>query len=484
MKIKNLPFAICHLRAKRPGLSLIELLIGVAIFGAVSILFVTIVLINSRLFSDQKTSIHIASQNRLALDEITNQIRESAGVVDTCSGCGSSSSGISTLVLAVWPLDINGQPYQPTSMCIFDYIIYTRDTDELEITKEIIVPDQTNSSRKPSAKILASDATNLTFDYDDLGNPANTTEVTISVENVASSIHKTHTVSQDTKASLRTIAQPVVNNNGIIYAIHSGNSDSELRIGSSSQIVGDIHSNYTICTIDNCPATPTVTINGNVSAVDNIADGVNVAAPYTKTEGAPFVPLPSINHYDWVNEADAGANMGTTNWSGGTRELGPAKITGNLTLSNNIDLTLNGPVHITGNLILNGGTGGNMAKIRLNEALGSQGTAIVVDGSMGTFSTGGTFKNVTIYPTSSNPKGFLFLVSTKTGTSSELMPAENVQGHAVYLSRGNAYIGVYSTTNLTGALIGGRVGTSGAITYDDDLAEFSSSGSGAESCVP
>ena len=64
------------------------------------------------------------------------------------------------------------------------------------------------------------------------------------------------------------------------------------------------------------------------------------------------------------------------------------------------------------------------------------------------------------------------------------MPAENVQGHAVYLSRGNAYIGVYSTTNLTGALIGGRVGTSGAITYDDDLAEFSSSGSGAESCVP
>ena len=265
----------------------------------------------------------------------------------------------------------------------------------------------------------------------------------------------------------------------LLYAIHSGDSNSELRISSSSQIVGDVHSNYTICTIDNCPATPTVTINGNVSAVDNIADGVNVAAPYTKTEGAPFVPLPSINHYDWVNEADAGTNMGTTNWSGGTRELGPAKITGNLTLSNNIDLTLNGPVHITGNLILNGGTGGNMAKIRLNEALGSQGTAIVVDGSMGTFSTGGTFKNVTIYPTSSNPKGFLFLVSTKTGTSSELMPAENVQGHAVYLSRGNAYIGVYSTTNLTGALIGGRVGTSGAITYDDDLAEFSSSGSGA-----
>jgi len=265
----------------------------------------------------------------------------------------------------------------------------------------------------------------------------------------------------------------------LLYAIHSGDSNSELRISSSSQIVGDVHSNYTICTIDNCPATPTVTINGNVSAVDNIADGVNVAAPYTKTEGAPFVPLPSINHYDWVNEADAGTNMGTTNWDGGPRELGPAKITGNLTLSNKIDLTLNGPVHITGNLILNGGTGGNMAKIRLNEALGSQGTAIVVDGSMGTFSTGGTFKNVTIYPTSSNPKGFLFLVSTKTGTSSELMPAENVQGHAVYLSRGNAYIGVYSTTNLTGALIGGRVGTSGAITYDDDLAEFSSSGSGA-----
>ena len=270
----------------------------------------------------------------------------------------------------------------------------------------------------------------------------------------------------------------------LLYAIHSGDSNSELRISSSSQIVGDVHSNYTICTIDNCPATPTVTINGNVSAVDNIADGVNVAAPYTKTEGAPFVPLPSINHYDWVNEADAGTNMGTTNWDGGPRELGPAKITGNLTLSNKIDLTLNGPVHITGNLILNGGTGGNMAKIRLNEALGSQGTAIVVDGSMGTFSTGGTFKNVTIYPTSSNPKGFLFLVSTKTGTTSELMPAENVQGHAVYLSRGNAYISVYSTTNLTGALIGGRIGTGGAITYDDDLAEFSSSGSGAESCVP
>ena len=71
-------------RFMRPGVTLIEILVGLAIFGFITVLVASLYFAQFRLFSSQNTSIDIASQNKLALDEMTNQIRESQSVAGSC----------------------------------------------------------------------------------------------------------------------------------------------------------------------------------------------------------------------------------------------------------------------------------------------------------------------------------------------------------------------------------------------------------------
>src|SRR3989344_2670901 len=111
------------------GLSLIELLIAFSIIGLVSILVASIYFAHSRLFSTQNTSIDVSSQNRLALDEMTNQIRESQAVVSTCAGCLGDTTSPTVLVLQIWPIDVNGEPFQPMAGA-YDFIVYKRDPSD------------------------------------------------------------------------------------------------------------------------------------------------------------------------------------------------------------------------------------------------------------------------------------------------------------------------------------------------------------------
>ncbi len=200
IKIYNLKFKI------EKGISLPELLISISLFGVVSILFVTIVMTNSRIFSDQKTNIHIASQNRLALDEITNQIRESAAVVDNCTVCGSDNTSNSLiLILELWPIDADGNPFNPTGTGS-DYVVYKKDTNSTNLIKKTFVTLGNGSSRQNSTDILATGVTNLLFAYDT--NPPATNEVSIDLTTEGSSIRKTLSVRQTTKAILRNKASP------------------------------------------------------------------------------------------------------------------------------------------------------------------------------------------------------------------------------------------------------------------------------------
>src|SRR3989344_5320495 len=161
----------------KKGLSLLELQIVIAIFGGISLITGAVYFAYTRLINEEKITIEVANQNRNAIDEMTNQIREAQSVAMDCTICGTVSDSSSTvLILALWPIDTN-------------------------LIKQII-PNGTTSSRINTSKILSSDVKTILFEYGN-ASPALASEVTVSLTNEKISFVKTHTYSQQSKASLR-----------------------------------------------------------------------------------------------------------------------------------------------------------------------------------------------------------------------------------------------------------------------------------------
>lgn len=180
------------------GFTLLEILIGFAIFGLISTLVAAVYFAQFRLFTSQNASIEIASQNKLALDEITNQIRESQAVVASC--CGAETTSSNGLVIRVWPKDANGEPVDPLGAA-YDYIIYRRDSTDNTLLIKKIVADPV-SSRLSGENIIANSVSNLQFTYDN-ADPTLAGQVTISLTNSQVSGSKTHTITQTASAVLR-----------------------------------------------------------------------------------------------------------------------------------------------------------------------------------------------------------------------------------------------------------------------------------------
>jgi hypothetical protein len=109
----------------------------------------------------------------------------------------------------------------------------------------------------------------------------------------------------------------------------------------------------------------------------------------------------------WKAEALAGGATSSVSLSGNeTKTLGPIKITGDLDLSNNSILNIDGIIYVTGNINLS-----NFAKIRVNPSLGSVGAVIITDGRVDTAnfstfeSTGAPGSYILLSTTSSCPSG-------------------------------------------------------------------------------
>lgn len=184
----------------KPGFTIIEFISAFAIIGLVAVLVASIYFAHFRLFSNQNTAIEVSSQNKIALDEITNQIRESETIVSTCTGCGMDTTSDTIIILQLWPLNASGEPIDPGGN--YDFIVYKRDASDNSKLAKKIVATAPPSSRESSTKTIATNISDLKFIYDN-PDPTLATEVTISVTTTAISGSKTHTMAQSAKAVLR-----------------------------------------------------------------------------------------------------------------------------------------------------------------------------------------------------------------------------------------------------------------------------------------
>lgn len=189
--LKKLNTYYLILNTFKSGVSLVELLIAMSIVGFLGVLIAALYLSHFKLFSSQNTRIEVASENKIALEEITNQIRESQGVAATCC-TPVETTGADVLVLQIWPLNASGDPSEPNPSPTpqYDYLIYKKVADTL---KKKVVP-AAGSTRPSSDKIIASKISDLIFTYDN-ADPTQAAQVTINLttQNTVNNITQTDT---------------------------------------------------------------------------------------------------------------------------------------------------------------------------------------------------------------------------------------------------------------------------------------------------
>ena len=194
-------------RKKQKGVSLIEILIGLAIVAIIGLLAASVYFTQSRLFGRQTTQIDVATQNKLALEEMVNVIRSAESVVASCCSPVETTSA-DTLVLRLWTTNASGNPQDPPASPApqdYDYIIYKRDTSDTTKLIKKTVP-AAESSRPGSTDVLAIKIGNengdLVFNLDN-ADPAMAREVTVTLSTEAQILNETQASTNTASAVLR-----------------------------------------------------------------------------------------------------------------------------------------------------------------------------------------------------------------------------------------------------------------------------------------
>lgn len=177
-------------------------------------------------------------------------------------------------------------------------------------------------------------------------------------------------------------------------------------------------------------------------------------------------PISDANIAEWKASAEDGGTIGTQNLSGSSSSLGPKKIEGDLTISNNYILNVTGTIYVTGNINISNG-----ATIKLSSGYGSDSGVIIADGTI-------SISNNSVFTGSGQAGSYILLVSTSN--SSNAIDVYNNAGTVIL----NAQKGAINFSNNSGAksatanLI--NLSNGATITYESGLinVNFSSGPSG------
>lgn len=170
---------------------------------------------------------------------------------------------------------------------------------------------------------------------------------------------------------------------------------------------------------------------------------------------------------DWRNEAAAGGtcappdcdiagNLHVAN--GASKNLGPKKITGSLTVDNNGTLIVTGTIWVQGDIILNNG-----CAVRLGSGYSSASGVIISDGAIA------VNQNCNLQG-SGTAGSYLMLLSAKNAPASEVIEVDNnAAGVIYYASNGKIDLeNNASAREVTG--YGIELGNNAVVTYDSGLA--------------
>ena len=168
------------------------------------------------------------------------------------------------------------------------------------------------------------------------------------------------------------------------------NSLNNLIIGANA------HAN----TINSC----NVTGNAYYQTISDSTVG-GISYPGSPDPGPENLPISQANIDDWKTDAAAaGVINGDVTLSSTTNSLGPKKINGNLTVTNNADLTITGTVYVTGNINIS-----NNAVVRLAAGYAGFSGVVLNDGSIS------VSNNAVFY--GSGAGSYIMFLSTKTGSA-------------------------------------------------------------------
>ncbi len=178
------------------------------------------------------------------------------------------------------------------------------------------------------------------------------------------------------------------------------------------------------------------------------------------------MPISDANIQDWKDDAAlGGTHSGNYTLNSSTGSLGPKKITGNLTVTNNASLTINGTLWVVGNLDVS-----NNASVRLASGYSSSEGVIIVDG---TVNLGNNASFV-----GSGTSGSYVMVLTTSNSTSAITVGNNAGAVILYASNGTINVSNNAgAKSITGYNI--NLSNNAVITYDSGLANSNfSSGPG------
>ncbi len=193
-----------------------------------------------------------------------------------------------------------------------------------------------------------------------------------------------------------------------------------LQLSNNSGVNGNVYSN------GNISGSNGSFITGSAFAVGSIS-GVNVSGEEESGVAPAIFPIVDTQITGWKDEAAAGGTVGSQTLSGTNNTLGPKKINGNLTLSNNARLTVTGTLWITGNLVLS-----NTSQVRLSAGYGLADGIIIVDGTS-------TLSNDSVFSGSGAEGSYIMLLSTNS-TGSAVILSNNAGAVILYAPNGTVQL--------------------------------------------
>lgn len=192
--------------------------------------------------------------------------------------------------------------------------------------------------------------------------------------------------------------------------------------------------------------------------------------PGSPDPGPQDMPLSDAQIAQWKTEAEAGGTIsGDVTYDGTSSTLGPKKITGNLTVTNNALLTITGTIYVQGNV-----TFSNNATISLTPAYGANSGVIVADGQV-------NINNNVTFNGSGTSGSYVLVLTTNTSlnVSSPAMDLNNNSANSIfYASKGVVSIKNNATLKeVTGFQI--DLANNASVQYESGLANVNfSSGPG------